>query len=131
VLETTIEVRGSGFTFELPRGWSLTRPPGAVVARHAGELVSVTRFPLVKAYDPDNFGAVTKELDRVAKRLDPHARGETVEVADREVRSYTYDDKRIAFVLDGKREYQLYCAHAGGACDLLFSSFALSGPSAS
>ena len=130
MLKTTIEVRGSGFTFEVPRGWTLTRPPGAVVARRAGELVSVTRFPLVKPYDPENFAAVTKELDRVAARLDPKAKGETVDVADRKVRSYIYDDKRIAFVLDGKREYQLYCAHAGGACDLLFSSFALSGPSA-
>jgi predicted Zn-dependent protease len=129
-LETTIEVRGNGFRFEVPRGWSLARPPRAVVARHAGELVSVTRFPLLKAYDPDEFAAVRRELDRVAARLDPKARGETVDVAGRKVRAYRYDDKRIAFVLEGKREYQLFCAHAGGACDLLFSSFALSGPSA-
>jgi len=123
-------VRGNGFTFEVPRGWNVTRPPRAVVARRGDGLVSVTRFPLVKPYDPEKFGAVTKELDRVAARLDPAAQGETVEVADRKVRSYTYDDKRIAFVLDGRREYQLYCSRAGGACDLLFSSFALSGPSA-
>lgn len=121
-------MRGSGFTFSVPRGWSVARRPGAVVARHAGELVSVTRFPLLKPYDPAKFAAVTKELDRVAARLDARAKGETIEVANRKVRAYRYAGKRIAFVLEGKQEYQLFCSRDGGACDLLFSSFALSGP---
>jgi hypothetical protein len=101
-----------------------------VAARHAGELVSVTRFPLLKPYDPTNFEAVRKELDRVASRLDEQAKGETIDVANRKVRSYRYGGKRIAFVLEGKREYQLFCTHDGGACDLLFSSFELSAPPA-
>ena len=51
-------------------------------------------------------------------------------VANRKVRAYRYGDKRIGFVLVGKREYQLFCRHAATACDLLFSSFTLAGPQA-
>lgn len=101
-----------------------------MVAKHGTALVSVTRFPLLKEYDPARFGAAAKELDRIAARLDPRARGETVEVAGRKVRSYRYGDRRIGFVLEGKREYQLFCVRAAAACDLLYSSFQLSGPQA-
>jgi len=101
-----------------------------VVARDGGSLVSVTRFPLRKPYDPARFEAAAKELDRIAAQL-AHRAGsslsssETVEVAGRKVRAYRYGDKRIGFVLEGMREYQLYCVRAEPACDLLFSSFTL------
>lgn len=113
----------------------MSRPTNAVVARRGGGLVSVTTFPLVKPYDPANFAAAAKELDRVAAQLAKQAgasisQSETVTVANREVRAYRYADKRIGFVLVGKREYQLFCARAASACDLLFSSFTLSGPQA-
>jgi hypothetical protein len=129
--QSTVEVRGPGFTFEVPAGWNVSTPKDAVVARHGGAVVSVTRFPLLKAYDPAKFGAVAKELDRVAAQLAVQAGGsldakETTTVAGRKVRAYRYRDKRIAFVLVGRREYQLFCAKAGDACDLLFRSFALS-----
>jgi hypothetical protein len=128
--QATVGVRGQGYTFAVPRGWRLARPPGAVVARRGDGLVSVTRFPLLKPYDPAKFDATARELDRIARRLDPRARGETVEVAGGPIRAYRYDDRRIGFVLEGKLEYQLFCAHATGACDLLFATFALSGPKA-
>lgn len=128
-------MRGKGFSFEVPRGWLVERPHDAVVARHGGGLVSVTRFPLLKAYDPARFDAVTKELDRVAGQLAQKAGStlssrDTVTVAGRKVRAYRFADQRIGFVLEGKREYQLYCVRAASACDLLFSSFTLAGPQA-
>jgi hypothetical protein len=123
-------VRGAGFTFQVPQGWSVSTPGDAVVAKHGSALVSVTRFPLLKAYDPATFGTVAKQLDRVAAQLAKQAGGtldskETTTVAGQRVRTYRYGSKRIGFVLDGRREYQLFCSQAGDACDLLFSSFTL------
>ncbi|HET8528098.1 MAG TPA: hypothetical protein VFL60_04250 [Gaiellaceae bacterium] len=129
-------MRGNGFTFEIPHGWQVERPRNAVVARDGGALVSVTRFPLLKPYDPARFDEVTTELDRIAGQLAQKAgsslsSSDTVTVAGRKVRAYRYGDKRIGFVLEGKREYQLYCVQAAAACDLLFSSFTLAGPPSS
>jgi len=101
--------------------------------------VSVTPFPLLKPYDPARFAAVAKELDGVAAELAAKAGGRvtessTVEVAGRKIRAYRYtrgdDQVRLGFVLEGRREYQLLRRLPGGtdrdgACDLLFSSFAL------
>jgi hypothetical protein len=128
-------VRGAGFTALFPAGWRVHRPADGVVARHAGELVSVTAFPLLKPYDPADFAAAARELDHVAARLarqagEPLASSATVTVANRKVRAYRYGPNRIGFVLVGKREYQLFCARATTACDLLFSSFTLTGPQA-
>ena len=130
-----VDVRGEGFAVRLPQGWTVTRPPTGVAARHGGGLVSVSVFPLVKTYDPARFAAAAKELDGVAARLAQLAgttlsRRETVTVGNRKVRAYSYGASRIAFVLVGKREYQLFCERATAACDLLFSSFTLAGPQA-
>jgi hypothetical protein len=124
-------VRGTGFTFQVPEGWDVSTPRDAVVARHGSALVSVTRFPLLKAYDPAKFGEVARELDRIAAQLAKQAGGsieakETTTVAGRQIRAYRYGKSRIGFVLDGRQEYQLFCRQAGDACDLLFSSFTLS-----
>jgi hypothetical protein len=133
---TSFGIRGNGYLFAAPLGWKVTREPAAVVARSGDALVSVTRFPLRKAYTPDQFDAVAKVLDGVADKL-AKASGttvsarETTTVADgRQVRAYRYAGKRIAFVLAGRDEYQLFCAPAGAACDLLFSTFRLTGPRA-
>ena len=131
----TVGVHGPGFTFEVPAGWTVTTPSNSAVARRGRAVVSVTRFPLLKAYDPAEFDAVTKELDIIATRLaheagEVSAAGRTTTVAGRKVRSYRYGNRRLGFVLEGKREYQLFCAPAGEACDLLYSSFTLSGPQA-
>lgn len=129
-------VHGPGFTFEAPAGWTVTNPASGAVVRRGKALVSVTRFPLLKAYDPAEFNAVAKELDIIATRLaheagQVSATGETTTVAGRKIRSYRYGNRRLGFVLEGKREYQLFCAPAGFACDLLYSTFTLSGPRAS
>jgi hypothetical protein len=129
--QSAVEVRGRGFTFQVLHGWNVSTPATAVVARQGGELVSVTRFPLLKAYDPAKFAAVATELDRVAAQLAKKAGSsladkETITVAGRKIRAYSYGNKRIGFVLDGRREYQLLCVNAGDGCDLLFHSFTLS-----
>ena len=113
----------------------MARPPSGVAARRGAGLVSVSVFPLVRAYDPAKFAAAAKELDGVAAKLAKQAgttltRSETVTVGNRKVRAYRYGADRIAFVLVGKREYQLFCRRAAKACDLLFSSFTLAGPQA-
>jgi hypothetical protein len=109
----------------------VTPRPASTVATHGSALVSVTRFPLLKRYDPAKFGAAARELDRVAAQLAKQAGGtldskETTTVAGRRIRAYRYGDKRIGFVLEGKQEYQLFCSGAADACDLLFGSFELS-----
>jgi len=126
-----VEVRGNGFLFELPQGWTVERPPKSVVGKHGSELVSVTRFDLRKAYDPKQFGGVAKTLDSVAARLAKAAGttitdSKTATVAGEKIRAYRYGGKRIGFVLDGKREYQLFCGRDGEGCELLFDSFTLS-----
>ena len=128
-------MRGPGFAFEVPPGWTVRKPQDAAVARRGRALVSVTRIPLLKVYDPTKFAAVARELDVLATRLahdagQTTAKGETTTVAGRPVRAYRYGTRRIGFVFEGKREYQLYCAPASAACDLLFRTFTLTGPRA-
>jgi len=115
---------------QVPQGWRISRPRGGIVARNGDSLVSVTVFPLRKAYEPAQFDVAAKALDRVAGRLAAAAGArlderETTTIADRKTRAYRYGGKRIAFVLEDAREYQLFCAPAGAACDLLFESFSL------
>ena len=139
-------MRGPGFTFSAPLGWTVKRTPSSVAARseQGGALVSATRFRLLKAYDPARFEATAKELNGVAAKLARDANGaitssETTTVDGRKVRSYRFTSRaggrdlenRLAFVLSGVREVQLLCQApkgklgATGACSLLFDSFAL------
>lgn len=133
--QAAIEVRGKGYSFEAVAGAAVGRPAGRVVARRAGSVVSVSVFPLRKAYDERQFDAVSKTLDAVAARLAKAAGAsvderETLTLAGRKIRAYRYGGKRIGFVLVGRREYQLFCVHDDAACDLLFRTFTLAGPQA-
>ena len=129
-------MRCCGFAFEAPRGWAVALKASSASARHGSAVVSVTRFPLREPYDQSQFDRAAKTLDAVAVRLAKAsgtriAKAETVTVAHRQTRAYTYGGRRIGFVLAGRDEYQLFCAQAAGsACDLLFSSFTLTGPQA-
>jgi hypothetical protein len=133
---TSFGIRGNGFTFEAPTGWRVSRPATGVVARSGDSLVSVTRFPLQRAYDESQFDTAAKALDGVAARLAKAAghsvdSAETVTVANRQARSYAYGTRRIGFVLAGRDEFQLFCTEReSDACNLLFDSFTLTGPSA-
>jgi hypothetical protein len=128
-------VGGSGFSFRVPTGWKVTRTETSVQARHGEDLLSVTTFRLARPYAPALWPKVAAELDRVAKQLAVRVKGkvdsaETRTIAGRKARVYAISrpgaDERIGFVLEGRREYQLYCRAAAGDCDTLLSSFSLS-----
>jgi hypothetical protein len=129
-------VRGDGFRFEAPSGWTVRG--GA--ARHGSvDRIEVMTFRLVKPYRPELFAAAAGELDGVATRLADQLHGRvaarsTVTAAGGKARSYRidYDDGKtteVTFVLSGRREYQLLCRRRSGsddgACRQLVSSFRL------
>ena len=133
-------MRGNGFTIQAPAGWQVARTARVVTARRGSALVSVSVFPLVKAYDPAIFDRAAKELDGVARRLAERAGGtitesRTTTVDGRKIRAYRFQAKgletRVGFVLRGKREYQLLCrrplAGDDGACRELVASFRVQG----
>ena len=112
----------------------MQRTARAVEAHEGSALVSVTVFRLAKPYEPALWPKVVPELDRVAQQLAARVQGkvessETRMIAARKARAYAIsrsgEDERIAFVLDGRREYQLYCRGAGSACDTLLETFTL------
>jgi hypothetical protein len=142
-------VKGAGFRFEAPLGWTIKTTPTLGEARQdaAGTaLTSATVFTLQKPYNPSLFPAAAKELDRVAAKLAAQSKAtltesQTVTVDGQRVRAYRLAvhpasggsfDERIGFVLRGRREYQLLCrAPAGssdpdGACSLLYATFTTS-----
>jgi hypothetical protein len=121
-------VRGQGFSFSAPAGWSTSRTPRSVTVQGGGSRVSVTTYTLQKPYRPGLFAAAAKELDGVAAKLAAAAgmavtERQTVDVAGEKIRAYRFGTMRIGFVLVGKREYQLLCENPGDACALLFRSF--------
>jgi hypothetical protein len=141
-------VKGVGFRFEAPPGWTTKSTATASEARRdaAGRtVVSARVFTLLKPYTAKLFVRAAKELDQVAAKLAAQSRSElaeskTITVDGERVRAYRLTvhpasgpsfDERIGFVLRGKREYQLLCrapvgsADPGGACALLYASFTI------
>lgn len=133
-------VTGSGYRFVAPAGWKVTRSGRTASAASASDLVSVTIFPLVKRYRPALWPAVVPQLDQVASKLAGQlsgtlAPGRTVTIGGHRARRYqiAYERngkklvERIAFLLQGKREYQLLCRYSNdpAACDGLFAGFRL------
>jgi hypothetical protein len=135
-------VRGTGYRFSAPASWNVARSGREVRVSAGVALVSVTRFPLLRAYRPELWVHVVPELDRAADELAQQQNGEdgssrTTTIAGRRARTYDIDylrdDKalveRIGFVLRGKTEYLLLCRYEPGgdtdACDRLVATFAL------
>jgi hypothetical protein len=135
-------VRGTGFTFAAPADWGVSRKGAEVQAAQGTQLISVTRFPLLRRFRPALWGKVVPELDRAAGAVARQQQGtvsdpRTVTVAGQQARRYdvAYTDEgkelveRIAFVLRGKTEYLLLCRYERGgsteACDGLLTSFRL------
>ena len=135
-------MRGEGFTFSAPAGWVVERRGGEVQAGQGMDLVSVTRYPLLRRFRPELWAKVVPELDRAAGAVARQQNGavvdpETVTVAGQRARRYdvVYEregkklTERITFVLRGKMEYLLLCRYERGgateACDLLLRSFRL------
>lgn len=105
-------------------------------------LVSVERFPLLRAFRPELWEKVVPELDRAAEALARQQKGtvgdrQTVAISGRQARRYDVEYERegkqlverIGFVLRGKTEYLLLCRYVRGgdadACDRLLRSFRL------
>ena len=135
-------VRGTGFTFVAPADWGISRKNTQVQAAQGTQLISVTRFPLLRRFKPTLWDKVVPELDRAATAVARQQQGtvsdpRTVTVAGQKARrydvGYTGQGKqlveRIAFVLRGKTEYLLLCRYERGgsteACDGLLTSFKL------
>jgi hypothetical protein len=135
-------VRGTGFTFVAPADWGVSRKDTEVQAAHGTQLISVTRFLLLRRFKSALWDEVVPELDRAAAAVARQQQGtvsdpRTVTVAGEKARrydvAYTGEGKqlveRIAFVLRGKTEYLLLCRYELGgsteACDGLLTSFRL------
>jgi len=134
-------IRGADYRFAAPLGWAVTRSPRLVQVSEGVGLVSVTRYPLVRAFRPALWDKVVPELDRAAEAVAKQQHGDvtasrTIDVAGRPARSYDIDYEhageqlveRITFVLRGKTEYYLLCRYEGGdteACERLLATFAL------
>jgi hypothetical protein len=135
-------VRGEGFTFRAPVGWVVARQGGELQVGRGTDLVSVTRFPLLRRFRPELWGKVVSELDRAAAAAARQQAGTvvdplTVRVGGQKARRYDVDyerdgkklTERITFVLREKTEYLLLCRYERGgpmdACELLLSSFRL------
>jgi hypothetical protein len=137
-------VRGSGYRFSAPLAWRVVRSGRELQASKGLALVSVTRFPLLRAYRPELFDHVRPELDRAAAGLAAQQQGKigesrSVTISGRAARTYEIDysrdgkelAERLTFVLRGKTEYLLLCRYARGgdtgACDRLGATFKLAG----
>lgn len=135
-------MRGPGYRFAAPSAWTVERPAREVRASDGINLVSVTRFQLLRGFRPGLWDHVVPEVDRAAARLAEQQHGEVssgvdVSVAGRRARRYDIDYERdgdhlverIAFVLRGKAEYLLLCRYERGgdtrACDRLLATFTL------
>ena len=103
-------------------------------ARATASLVSVSFAPLPRPFDESLWKRVVPEIDARAKEL-AAATGSTVEssaterISGRRGRVYRLTrqgaPRRLGFVLDGRRQYLLYCRNSNAACDVLFQSFRL------
>lgn len=133
-------VGAAGFSFAAPADWTITRGVRTVSAASGVELVSVTRFRLARPYRPALWPRIVPVLDGVAAQL---ARGlggsvdtrHTAVIGGLRARSYEISfsregkelAERIAFVLAGRREYQLLCRFRRGAepkaCEAFLASF--------
>jgi hypothetical protein len=135
-------VRGTGYRFSAPADWVVVKSGRSVQASQGLRLVSVTRYPLLRAFRPALWARVVPELDRAAAQLAKQQSGRvgdsrTLTVADRKARRYDIDYERdgkalverLAFVLRGKTEYLLLCRYDRGgdtaACDRLLATFTL------
>ena len=135
-------MRGTGFEFSAPVGWSLSRGAREVRLTKGLAVLSVTRFPLLRAYRPALWDHVLPELDRTAAAIAGQQNGtvrdpRNVTISGRRARRYdiAYQREgkqlveRIGFVLRGKTEYLLLCRYTSGGgtepCDRLLATFRL------
>jgi hypothetical protein len=130
----TKQVVGEGFRFRTYADWQVRHRVRLVEARDGNSLVSVSFAPLPRPFDESLWKRVVPEIDARAKEL-AAATGSTVEstateqISGRRGRVYRLTrrgaPRRLGFVLDGRRQYLLYCRNSDAACDVLFQTFRL------
>jgi hypothetical protein len=119
-------VGGTGYTFEAPAAWKVERAKNRVTVTRGSELVQISTFPLVKAYDDKLFGPVAKELrsrmEEVARQTGGKLSTLPAVTADG-VRSHAFEvtagdqvDEYV-FVLGGMREHLLLCRRTSSKSD--------------
>ena len=132
-------VRGDGFQFTAPAGWSLKHTGSAWVASSGPvDLVQSSSFQTVKQYRSALFPELPKELGRVAASLAADVGGKVVGhrrvvVDGRQSWSYRLksgsDVTDVTFVFVDRMEYQLLCRRTPtgdtAPCQQLLASFAL------
>lgn len=136
-------VAGGGYRFSTPSSWSVHRGVRQVTATSGPvDLVGVNDFTLARPYRPPLWTKAVPALNRTAAGLAAQLGGEvrthaTVAIAGHRARQYEIEYsgagkglvERTAFVLAGRREFQLLCRFESGgddgACRTLFSSFRL------
>jgi hypothetical protein len=133
-------VRGGGFQFTAPAGWSIqhTRTTWGASSGKV-DLVETASFRTVKTYRSELFPRLPKELGRVAASLAKDIGGRVVGqrrvvVAGRQSWSYRLKSATsvtdVTFVFVGREEYQLLCRRAPvgdtASCQQLLATFALS-----
>jgi hypothetical protein len=131
-------VRGPGYRFAAPAGWSVARKSAMTTASRDSELVQVATFPLVKPYTPSLFDAVAGELQARMRQVARQSGGAVsagVTVTAAGIRSHAYDVDvgdhvdEYTFVLRGKREYLLLCRRKKSShddfCSRLVRTFVL------
>ena len=123
-------VTGDGYRFAAPAGWRVTHAGRTTSAENGKQLVSVTVFPLGRPFRPTLWEKTVPELDKVAAQLARQLGGRVESRAGTTLagrRARTYDVafvsggravvERIAFILEGRREYQLLCRYVGDDSD--------------
>src|SRR5947209_7032669 len=71
-------VGGKGYSFFAPGDWTLSRGLRSVQVSHGIDVVSVTRFPLLRAYRPELWPKVVPEIDRSAAAVASDQHGTVV-----------------------------------------------------
>jgi hypothetical protein len=142
-------VARNGWTARFPADWELERTAGRLAAERpdGAESVAVATFPLRRRFRADLWDEAVAELDVVARDLAQElsalaqlSNGINTSIDGRRARSYEirYERdgipliERVAFVFEGRREFQLTCRiderepePGEAACSELLASFAL------
>jgi hypothetical protein len=133
-------VRGDGFHFTAPAGWSIQHTRTTWVASSGQvDLVETASFRTVKTYRTALFPQLPRELGRVAGSLAKDIGGKVVGhrrvvVGGRQSWSYRLESASsvtdVTFVFVDREEYQLLCRRAPtgdtAPCQQLLSTFVLS-----
>ena len=133
-------VSGTGYSFSGPGDWTVKRSAMSVALSRGLDVISVTRFTLLRRYRPELWPKVVPEIDQRADALARDQRGTvssraTITIAGENARRYEIAYRRngnqlverLGFILRGKTEYELLCRFERGksssACDQLFETF--------